>query len=111
MGMIQIWSYLFLPKKLDETTTNESFRVRVSIIIEQYDEKKIISKSFVVKKVQSNECSVSNYMLEGIEENRLVKEVRLTENIYLIEFFLFRLDDIPCSKERQNMTSLKTRGL
>lgn len=57
-------------KTLDETEIGEDFRVKVSFTVEQYDEKKIIAKSFTVKKTAENECSTANYMLEGIEEKK-----------------------------------------
>src|SRR5690606_12054769 len=47
----------------------DNFRVRVSITVEQYGDKSIISKSFIAKKEKENECSVSSFMIEGIEEN------------------------------------------
>ena len=57
-------------KTLNDTVIGEEFRVRVAITVEQYNEKKIISKSFTVKKIANNECSTANYMLEGIEETK-----------------------------------------
>ena len=57
-------------KKLDEVEVGASFIVKVSIVAEQKDGKKNISKSFLVKKKKANECTVSNYMIEGIEENK-----------------------------------------
>ena len=57
-------------KTLEETEVNQSFRVQVSITVEQYEEKKIISKSFIAKKVKDSECKVSNFSTEGIEENK-----------------------------------------
>lgn len=57
-------------KKLSETSKNETFRVRVSLKVEQYGEIKVLAKSFLVKKFEDGECSVSNYMLEGTEENK-----------------------------------------
>ncbi len=59
-------------KALEETAVGESFPVKVSITVKQKDEKKIITKSFLAKKEKANECSTSNYMLEGIEENMWV---------------------------------------
>lgn len=56
-------------RKLNETEIGDSFLVRVSITVEQYGEKSIITKSFLAKKERANECSTSNYMIEGIEEN------------------------------------------
>jgi len=56
-------------KKLDETEIGDSFRVRVSMTVEQYGEKSIITKSFLAKKEKANECSTSSFMIEGISEN------------------------------------------
>src|SRR5690606_10044366 len=56
-------------KRLDEAEVGDNFRVRVSITVEQYGDKSIISKSFIAKKEKENECSVSSFMIEGIEEN------------------------------------------
>lgn len=56
-------------KKLDETEIGESFRVRVSMTVEQYGEKSIITRSFLAKKEKANQCSTSSFMIEGIEEN------------------------------------------
>ncbi len=63
-------SSLVSAKTLSETEIGENFRVKVSITVEQYEEKKIISKSFTTKKTADNECSTANYMLEGIEEKK-----------------------------------------
>jgi DNA sulfur modification protein DndD len=56
-------------KKLNETEIGETFRVRVSMTVEQYGEKSIITKSFLTKKEKANECSTSSFMIEGISEN------------------------------------------
>lgn len=56
-------------KKLNETEIGDSFRVRVSMTVEQFGEKSIITKSFIAKKEKANECSTSNFMIEGITEN------------------------------------------
>ncbi|QJP33315.1 AAA family ATPase [Nonlabens sp. Ci31] len=56
-------------KKLNETEIGDSFRVRVSMTVEQYGEKSIITKSFLAKKEKANECSTSSFMIEGISEN------------------------------------------
>lgn len=74
-------------KTLNDTEIGGDFRVKVSITVEQYDEKKIISKSFTAKKTADNECSTANYMLEGIEETKSgereqVDGLRLLDNIF-----------------------------
>jgi len=55
-------------RKLNETEIGDSFRIRVSITVEQYGEKSIITKSFIAKKEKANECSTSSFMIEGISE-------------------------------------------
>lgn len=56
-------------KALDEISVGESIMVRVSMTIEQYDKKKIISKYFNAEKTGDGECEVSNFSIDGIEEN------------------------------------------
>lgn len=78
-------------KALDEAEIGESFRVRVSMTVEQYGEKKIISKSFIAKKEKPNECSISNYMLEGIEENKLGERNPVDGKSLLDRIFPFQI--------------------
>lgn len=56
-------------KALAEKENEDSFRVRVEITVEQYEQTKILSKQFTVKKVDDNKCSVGNAVLSGIEES------------------------------------------
>jgi DNA sulfur modification protein DndD len=56
-------------KTLSETQKNDTFFVRVAIHVEQYEEKKYITKSFMVKKGENN-FTTSNFLIQGIEENR-----------------------------------------
>ena len=56
-------------KKLEEADNGESFTTKVSITVLQYGETSVITKSFRVKKEKVNECSISNFTIEGIEEN------------------------------------------
>lgn len=97
-------------KKLEEATISESFRVRVSIIIEQYQEKKIISKSFVVKKTQPNECSVSNYMLEGIEENKAGERSQVDGKNLLDRVFPFQIRRYSMFKGEAELDIFKNEG-
>lgn len=74
-------------KKLDEVSVGESFRVRVSIVVKQYNENRILTRQFSVKKTGANECDVSNPTLEGIEENNIgernqVDGIRLMESLF-----------------------------
>ena len=59
---------LISKKALAEKDNEDSFRVRVEITVEQYDQTKILSKQFTVKKIEDNKCSVGNSVLSGIEE-------------------------------------------
>ena len=56
-------------KALAEKDNDDSFRVRVEITVEQYEQTKILSKQFTVKKIDDNKCSVGNGVLSGIEES------------------------------------------
>lgn len=78
-------------KALEETAVGESFRVKVSITVEQNNEKKIITKSFLVKKKKANECSTSNYMLEGVEENKAGERVQVDGKNLLDRIFPFQI--------------------
>lgn len=57
-------------KALAEAEEGEEFKVKVAITTEQYEEKQVVSKSFVVKKIGEGQCETSNLTLRGIEENR-----------------------------------------
>ncbi|MCA0151715.1 AAA family ATPase [Winogradskyella vincentii] len=56
-------------KALDEKVADESFRVRVEIIVEHFGETKILSKEFSVTKTNDNEYDVGKVALKGIEES------------------------------------------
>ncbi|HEY9084047.1 MAG TPA: AAA family ATPase [Vicingaceae bacterium] len=78
-------------KKLDETEIGESFRVRVSMTVEQYGEKSTITKSFLAKKEKANECSTSSFMIEGIEENNSGERNQVDGAILLDRIFPFQI--------------------
>ncbi|WP_026977597.1 AAA family ATPase [Flavobacterium tegetincola] len=61
--------HLVSKKALSEVEIDKSFRVRVEIVVEQYNEIKILSKQFTVKKKEENRCSVGNSILAGTEES------------------------------------------
>ncbi|PGH40552.1 MAG: hypothetical protein CRN43_02230 [Candidatus Nephrothrix sp. EaCA] len=82
---------LVCAKTLEETEVGDSFRVKVSITVEQYHEKKIITKSFLVKKEKANKCSHSNYMLEGTEENKSGERVQVDGKNLLDRIFPFQI--------------------
>jgi len=78
-------------KKLDETEIGESFRVRVSMTVEQYGEKSIITKSFLAKKEKANECSTSSFMIEGISENSSGERTQVDGQALLDRIFPFQI--------------------
>ncbi len=78
-------------KALNERAVGDSFRVKVSITVEQNEEKKIITKSFLAIKKKANECSTSNYMLEGIEENKSGERVQVDGKNLLDRIFPFQI--------------------
>ncbi|MER3374047.1 MAG: AAA family ATPase [Allomuricauda sp.] len=78
-------------KKLNETEIGDSFRVRVSMTVEQYGEKSIITKSFLARKEKTNECSTSSFMIEGIEENSSGERSQVDGAILLNRIFPFQI--------------------
>jgi DNA sulfur modification protein DndD len=78
-------------KKLNETEIGESFRVRVSITVEQYGEKSIITKSFLAKIEKANECSTSSFMIEGISENSSGERTQVDGQTLLDRIFPFQI--------------------
>lgn len=90
-GEIRDLEMLISAKKLHETEVGDSFRVRVSMVVEQYNEKNIIAKSFLVKKEKINECSTSNYMIEGISENNLGERTQVDGQILLDRIFPYQI--------------------
>lgn len=78
-------------KQLDETEIGNSFRVRVSMTVEQYGEKCIITKSFLAKKEKANECSTSSFMIEGIEENGSGERTQVDGAALLDRIFPFQI--------------------
>lgn len=90
-GINQNLDSLVSAKTLNETEIGEDFRVKVSITVEQYDEKKIISKSFKVEKTADNECSTSDYMLEGIKETLTGEREQVDGKGLLDEIFPFQI--------------------
>lgn len=78
-------------KKLHETDKGDSFRVRVSITVEQYGEKNIITKSFLAKKEKENECSTSSFMIEGISENSSGERTQVDGQALLDRIFPFQI--------------------
>lgn len=90
-GENQELEMLVSAKKVNEAEIGESFRVRVSITVEQYGEKSIITKSFLAKKEKANECSTSSFMIEGISENRLGERTQVDGQALLDRIFPFQI--------------------
>lgn len=78
-------------KKLNETEIGDSFRVKVSMTVEQYGEKSIITKSFLAKKEKANECSTSSFMIEGISENSSGERTQVDGQTLLDRIFPFQI--------------------
>ena len=78
-------------KKLNKTEIGETFRVRVSMTVEQYGEKSIITKSFLAKKEKANECSTSSFMIEGISENSSGERTQVDGQALLDRIFPFQI--------------------
>lgn len=55
-------------KALAEISIGDEFRVSVTIVAEQYGEKRTLTRSFWIKKVDNGKCQTTNFSLEGIEE-------------------------------------------
>lgn len=77
-------------KKLHETEIGDSFHVKVSMTVEQYDHKSIITKSFMVIKENINNCSTSNFMIEGISENSAGERIIVDGQNLLDRIFPFQ---------------------
>lgn len=78
-------------KKLNEMEIGDSFRVRVSMTVEQYGENSIITKSFLAKKEKPNECSTSSFMIEGISENSSGERTQVDGQALLNRIFPFQI--------------------
>jgi len=78
-------------KMFSETEIESSFKVGVSIVVDQYDEKKIIAKSFIVKKERNNSLSISNYSLLGIEETSNGQRYQVDGKSLLDRIFPFQI--------------------
>lgn len=61
--------------RLDEAAISESFTVRVAIDFEQYEERKSLSRSFQVTKVEEGDFTISENNFIGIEANSLGERV------------------------------------
>lgn len=95
-------------KKLDETQIGDSFRVRVSMTVEQYGQKSIITKSFLVIKEKANECSTSSFMIEGIEENSSGERNQVDGTVLLDRVFPFQIRKYSMFKGEADLNIFKS---
>jgi len=82
---------LISAKKAHETEIGDSFRVRVSMTVEQYGEDCVITKSFLAKKENTNECSTSSFMIEGFSTNSSGERTQNDGKVLLDRIFPFEI--------------------
>ncbi|KOY84521.1 hypothetical protein AD998_20210 [bacterium 336/3] len=70
---------LISAKKLNEISSGDSFRVSVSMTVEQYETESKISRSFTVTQKTTNEIDTSNVVFEGEETDNTTGE-RIPKN-------------------------------
>jgi DNA sulfur modification protein DndD len=78
-------------KALWQAAINEKFKVRVAVTVEQYEERKTITKSFLVKKTGEGECDISNYSIDGVEENKAGERSQVDGQSLLDRVFPFEV--------------------
>ena len=78
-------------KRLEEAEIGDIFPVAVSMNIEQFGEKSMLKKSFIVKKEGPNECSTSNFKIEGISENSSGERTQVDGQALLDRIFPFQI--------------------
>ena len=74
-------------KALNERDKDDSFRVRVELIVEQYNETKTLTRQFTVKKINDDKCSVSNSTLTGVKESNNGERTPIDGNALLENIF------------------------
>ena len=57
-------------KKLTESINGDSFVVKVTMVVEQDEEIKVLTRSFIVNKKDGDDFTVNGFSFDGIEENR-----------------------------------------
>jgi DNA sulfur modification protein DndD len=72
-------------KAIAEAEINETFRTRVSLNFERHGETRIVIKSFLAKKRSDGDIEISNYSVEGIEENKAGERVQ-TDGKNLLDY-------------------------
>jgi len=60
--------FLISKKAMAYLESGSSFKVRVEITVEQFEQHKILTKEFVVDKSDTNDFEISNFVLKGIQE-------------------------------------------
>lgn len=78
-------------KKLEEVDVDGNFQVRISMTVEQYGEKVIITRSFMVKKIKPNYCTVSSFKIDGIEETNSGERTNVDGENLLNRIFPFQI--------------------
>jgi len=101
---------LISAKKLNETEIGDSFRVRVSMTVEQYGSKSIITRSFLAKKEKANECSTSSFMIEGISENSLGERTQVDGQSLLDRIFPFQIRKYSMFKGEADLNIFESEG-
>lgn len=78
-------------KKLDETGIGEHFFVRVSMTVEHFGSRKIITKSFKATKNGDSDCSTSNLTITGLIRNNLGEQSVVDGKTLLNQVFPFQI--------------------
>jgi DNA sulfur modification protein DndD len=74
-------------RKFDEVAIGETFRVRVVLVAEQWNELKTIQRQFMAKKINETDCETSMAVFEGIEENLSGERTQVDGNRLLEQMF------------------------
>ena len=78
-------------RALEEKSIGDSFLVSVSMTVLQFEEKKVITRSFLATKTANNKCTSSNLMLEGVEENKQGERSPVDGQTLLDRIFPFQI--------------------
>ena len=82
---------LISAKKLNEITTGDSFKVSVSMNVEQYETESKITRSFIITKNVKNEIETTGVIFEGEEKDRNTGE-RIPKNAQNLLNGIFRFE-------------------
>ena len=79
-------------KKLQEIAPDDSFKVSVSMIVEQYNSEYKIVRSFTVNKSNDNEIETSNFVFEGQETDSTTgQRIPINGQVLLDRIFPFQI--------------------